>query len=320
MALQETRVWKALLAAGLFTVFVTLAIWQRHLLLFTPWIDGAPPALLDAQVELSPGSYWYDDYFLVEPIDSRTFAIGEPRYAQQNYSYLILGDVSAILFDAGPGVRDIRPVTAALTDLPITFVPSHFHFDHIGNTVTFETVAVPDLPYLRARAINNALALSWQEHLGSAEGIVAPTLEVDEWLALDSVLELGDRSLRVIYTPGHTEDSISLLDLESGAVFSGDFLYPGNLYAFLPTSNMGSYLQGAQTLLERIGTGTPIYGAHRGPEPVIPRLGIDDVRDLQEVLVEIRDRQAVGQGTYPVSYPINERLNILTEPRFLQSW
>lgn len=311
---------KALFSTGLILVFAILAIWQRHLLLFTPWSEGTSPPLLDAQIELSPGSYWYDDYFLVEPIDSRTFAIGEPRYAQQNYSYLILGDERAILFDAGPGIRDIRPVTATLTELPITFIPSHFHFDHIGNTVTFETVAVPDLPYLRARAVDDTLALTWQEHLGSSEGIAAPSLQVDEWLGLDSVLELGDRSLRVIYTPGHTEDSISLLDLQSGAVFSGDFLYPGNLYAFLPTSNMGSYLQGTATLLERIETRTSIYGAHRGPEPLVPQLGMDDVQDLQDALIGIRDRQVVGEGTYPVSYPVNENLNILAEPRFLQSW
>ena len=80
-----------MLAIGLVLLLVILAVWQRHLLLFTPWSNGTPPAFLNTQLELSPGSYWYDDYFLVEPIDSRTFAIGEPRYAQQNYSYLILG-------------------------------------------------------------------------------------------------------------------------------------------------------------------------------------------------------------------------------------
>ena len=34
---------------------------------------------------------WVDDYFLVEQIDPDTFAIGEPRYYQGNYSYLITG-------------------------------------------------------------------------------------------------------------------------------------------------------------------------------------------------------------------------------------
>ena len=311
---------KILFAATLLVAFVVLGLWQRHLLLFSPWSQGEPPPLLDPQAELSPGSYWFDDYFLVEPIDEQTFAIGEPLYAQQNYSYLILGDDAAILFDAGPGYRDIRPVTRALTDLPITFIPSHFHFDHIGNEITFDTVAVPDLPFLRARAPDNSLELTWQEHLGSSEGVAAPTLEVDEWLALDPILDLGERRLQVVYTPGHTEDSISLLDLENGALFSGDFLYPGNLYAFLPTSNMGSYLEGAETVLERIRSSAPIYGAHRGPEAVIPRLEMEDIEDLRESLIKIRDRELTGIGVYPVSYPVNARLNILAEPRPLQRW
>jgi hydroxyacylglutathione hydrolase len=34
---------------------------------------------------------WIDDYYVVEDIDATTFAIGEPRYYQGNYSYLIIG-------------------------------------------------------------------------------------------------------------------------------------------------------------------------------------------------------------------------------------
>jgi hypothetical protein len=44
---------------------------------------------------------WFDDYFVVETIDPSTFAIGEPRYYQGNYSYLIVGTARAVLFDAG---------------------------------------------------------------------------------------------------------------------------------------------------------------------------------------------------------------------------
>ena len=60
--------------------------------------------------------------------------------------------------------------------------------------------------------------------------------------------ELGGRGLWILYTPGHTEDSISLYDAESGYLFSGDFLYPGELYGFLPNSNLGDYLQGVRTV------------------------------------------------------------------------
>ena len=279
-----------------------------------------PPPLLAQPDEISPGSYWYDDYFLIEPIDSRTFAIAEPRYLQLNYSYLLLGNDSAILFDAGPGVRDIRPVTHSLTDLPVTFIPSHFHYDHIGNNLTFERVAVIDLPFLRERAEGNRLPLTWQEHLGSGEGYETPVLEIDEWIEPGSVIDLGDRRLQVVHTPGHTTDSVSLFDLESAAFFAGDFIYPGNLYAFMPTSHMGEYLLGAENVIELIQNNSAIYGAHRGPNPVIPKLDLQDVQDLHTTLNSIKNREINGIGSYPVSYPVNGRLNILAEPRWLQSW
>ena len=93
---------------------------RHRFLVFGLSLAGAPP-LLPAQDE-GPHVRWVDDYFTVEAIDERTFAIGEPRYAQSVYNYLILGEERAILFDAGPGLRDIRSLAESLTDLPITFV------------------------------------------------------------------------------------------------------------------------------------------------------------------------------------------------------
>ncbi len=265
-------------------------------------------------------SRWYGDYFIVEDIDERTFAIGEPLYYQQNFSYLIAGSERAVLFDAGPGYRDIRAVAESLTELPITFVPSHFHYDHTGNRITFERVAVVDLPRLRDRAKDNELTLTWFEHLGSAEGIEAPTLVIDEWLPIGGEIDLGDRSLRVLYTPGHTNDSISLLDLSNGAIFVGDFIYPGPLYAFLPNSSMKDYLDGSGNILRAAESNSLLFAAHRDKPPGVPTLTKTDVEDLQRTLISIKDGTTVGEGAYPRVYNVNDRIDLLAEPPWLQDW
>jgi hydroxyacylglutathione hydrolase len=287
--------------------------------LFEVMGSGEPPPLLEASAE-NTSSRWYGDYFIVEDIDERTFAIGEPLYYQQNFSYLIWGSERAILFDAGPGYRDIRAVAESLTDLPITFVPSHFHYYHTGNSITFDRVAVVDLPRLRSRARDNELTLNWFEHLGSGEGIEAPTLVVNEWLPIGSEIDLGERILRVLCTPGHTNDSISLLDTSSGAIFVGDFIYPGPLYAFLPNSSMKDYLDGSDTILREAETNMPIFGAHRDKPSGVPTLSTTDVADLQRTLILIRDGKVAGEGAYPRVYKVNERIDLIAEPPWLQDW
>ncbi len=300
-------------------VLVVIAVTQRHRILLYVAATGEVPALSEPLDE-GPDVTWHGDYFTVQALDERTYAIGEPRYYQQNYSYLIIGANRAVLFDAGPGLRDIRPVAQSLTGLPITFIPSHFHYDHVGNEITFVHVAVVDLPYLRARAPDNRLQLRPLEHLGAGEGFEAPTLTVDDWLAPDSLISLGSRTLRVLYTPGHTEDSVSLLDIESGQLFSGDFIYPGPLYAFLPTSGMDDYLEGTETVLRAASADSAVFGAHRDAPPGAPELAITDVEDLQSALRAIRSGDLEGTGIYPVVYRVNARLELLAEPWWLQDW
>ena len=308
-----------LTAAILLCALVAIGISQRHFILVQAFsLESSPGLSLPA--DEGADVRWYDDYFTVEILAEGIFAIGEPRYYQQNYSYLIVGSQRAVLFDAGPGHRDIRPVAASLTDLPITFIPSHFHYDHVGNTVTFDHVAVVDLPYLRERAPDGFLQLSFDEHLGEAEGFEAPVLRVDEWLAPGAEIDLGGRSLEVLYTPGHTEDSISLLDRASGFVFSGDFIYPGPLFAFLPNSGMGDYIQGAENLLAVASERTRIFSAHRVDPPGAPEMTPGDVVDLQSALWAIRKGELSATGIYPRVYPINATIELHAEPEWLQNW
>jgi len=309
-----------LVIAGL----LALAIQQRHRLLLLTLGNGQPPALRSLEeLPLSAegsGARWLDDYFLIIEIDPQTFAIAEPRYEQQNLNYLIIGHDRAVLFDAGSGLRDVAAAAAQLTDKPITFVPSHLHYDHIGRGGPFARTALIDLPHLRSRLEDNKVQLSWQEHLGKPEGYAAPAMQVDEWLIPGSVMSLGGRALRVLYTPGHTDDSISLLDSAREMLFAGDFIYSGPLYAFLPNSSLGDYQQGAATLLSNTSADTKVFGAHRSGPPGAPVLTREDIQDVFGALQNIEAETAEPEGDYPISYRVNERIVLLAEPKWLQNW
>ena len=295
------------------------AIAERHRLVVKLVALGGVPDLLPASEE-GPEVRWYDDYFTVQAIDDRTFVIGEPRYYQQVFSYLIVGTERALLFDAGPGLRDVRAVAESLTSLPITFLPSHLHYDHVGNRVTFSRVAMVDLPHLRARSRDDRLPLLWSEHLGEAEGFGTPTFEVSEWWAPGSIISLGQRDLLLIHTPGHTEESVSLVDQDAGLVFAGDFIYPGPLFAMLPNSSLGDYLFGTEELLQlELGTAR-VFAAHRLEGPGAPSVGMEDVRDLRRTLLAIQAGKAESTGLYPVEVPVNAEIQLFIEPAWLQRW
>jgi glyoxylase-like metal-dependent hydrolase (beta-lactamase superfamily II) len=263
---------------------------------------------------------WFDDYYTIHRIDDRTFAIGEPRLHSQNYNYLILGDERALLFDSGPGLRDIKPVVASLTKLPVTAVPSHLHYDHIGNHARFRHIAIVDLPYLRARAASGVLRPTAAEHLGFVEGIMRPWLHVTQWLAPGSSIDLGGRELEILYTPGHTRDSISLYDADAKQLFTGDYVTEGPLYAFVPGSSLGDYLRTADMLIDRLDADVRLFTAHRFDPPGLPQLAYADLLDLRTALRAIKADELDGNGFFPHEYPINDHLWLATDFPWSQRW
>ncbi len=309
----------ALIVFGVVLILTGLALWQRHSLLLLLLGTGEEPELLENVADV-PGGEWFDDYFVIVALDANTFAIAEPRYWQRNFNYLIVGSERAVLFDAGAGHREIGPVVDHLTTLPVTFIPSHFHFDHVGNDISFDHVAVIDLPHLREQSDGNRLTLTWEQYLGAAEGLEQPVLEIDEWLPPNSDIDLGNRTLRLLYTPGHTDDSISLLDQQGGYLFTGDFLYPGPLAAIFPNSGMGDYLQATETIIAQAPPDSTLFGAHRMEDGGVPSLEMAHVRDLRDSLQRIRSGEQSGSGLYPRVYVVNDTLEIWADPAFLQRW
>jgi glyoxylase-like metal-dependent hydrolase (beta-lactamase superfamily II) len=274
-------------------------------------------ALVGRRPEQPVQGRWVDDYFVVETIDATTFAIGEPRYYQGNYSYLLIGTQRAVLFDAGTGNRDILTVVRALTKVPVTVLPSHLHFDHVGALGRLDHTALPDLPSLRSRiATDGTLPLERYEFLGLADGLPLPRIAVDEWWFPGTDINLGGgRHLRVLATPGHTPDSASLYDAERRLLFVGDLIYPGKLYAFLPGASRRAYLDTTGRLLAMIDPDTRLYTAHRADDPdriAAPVLEVADLRALEATLLAIDGGKAVSTGFYPRIFPVRGPITFAT--------
>ena len=269
------------------------------------------------KVSLAPQLRWFDDYYAVANLGENAYAIGEPLYGQCNFSYLIVGSARALLFDTGPGVRDIRRIVHALTAVPIEALPSHLHFDHVGNLDKFEDILLPDLPGLRRQLHGGRLSLGFYQFLGFVEGFKRSSFPVTRWVAPGSAIDLGDRQLTLLSVPGHTPDSVVLLDHSANRLFAGDFIYPSEIYAFLPGANLSDYVVSAQRVLALLNDHSMIYGGHGCdslPTVDVPVLRRSDVAALEEALLWADARRwEGGTGWYPREISVNERMKLLAK-------
>ena len=273
---------------------------------------------------LAPGVHWFDDWYAIEEIAQGVFAIGEPKYHQINWNYLICGGERALLFDTGPGLRDITPVARSLTSLPVTAMPSHLHFDHTGNLHRFDDIVIADLPILRACVANDGLFHAPEPlYLGSLENMTWTPIPIAHWWPPGHKIDLGGVELEIIATPGHSPDSVSIYDQQSKLLFAADFLYPGNLYAQVPRSSLPDYLAAAEQLYERLPPDVVILGAHGRPGEnghAAPRLALTDIEDLTAALIAVRDGIMKPVSGSPDTYRVNRHLILLAGPEAYGSW
>jgi len=198
-------------------------------------------------------------YFHTYPIDRNTYAISEPKYWQGNVSYLLLGTRRALLFDTGPGIYSLRAEVLKLTHLPILVIPSHLHFDHVGDIQEFSDVGVIDLPELRAEVRNGKLVESADEFLVSS---YTWSFHVSEWLKDGTVIDLGDRSVLLISTPGHTRNSVSLIDRQHKQLFIGDIVNHGVTLIDVPGSDIHQMVNSLHRMQALAVPGSLLYEAH----------------------------------------------------------
>ena len=200
-----------------------------------------------------------ESWFEIYRIRPGVFAIYEPKQFEEVISYLILGDKRALLFDTGLGVGKISATVARLTSLPVIVINSHTHFDHVGGNAEFQEIWNRDLPYTRQnmRGESNVYsrdALAPERLCGALPpGMSSKSYSIRPWKSTHTLHDgehddLGGRELEVIFAPGHTPDSLALLDRKNGLLFTGDTFYPGPIYLFVPETDFAAYARSVAKL------------------------------------------------------------------------
>lgn len=229
----------------------------------TPYRFALVATLLAARAMAAPANASAeassDDWFQVSSLDKNTYAIAEPKYWQGNVSYLLLGERQALLFDTGPGVRSLKAVVAKLTKLPVLVIPSHLHFDHVGRIQEFDRVGLIDLPALRAEAKGNLFNETEAQLAMRSSGF---SFRVTQWIRDGEKLELGNRTVQVLSTPGHTPDSVSLVDEAGKRSFSGDLICHDGIWAITAGSDLRQSAASLKRILAVAPSGSLDYEAH----------------------------------------------------------
>jgi len=175
------------------------------------WNEGSPDCVKNPQPPLQVHQY-----------NARTFILRENLCTtfEAPFMYLLVGSTKALLIDSGdiadPSVVPLAETVMRLlpgdgpAKLPLLVVHTHRHLDHRAGDAQFTRFSNAQVVGFDIDSVRNFYKFTdWPNGL----------VQVD----------LGDRTVDVIATPGHSETEVSFYDRSTGLLFTGDFLMPARL-------------------------------------------------------------------------------------------
>ncbi|MBL7719477.1 MAG: MBL fold metallo-hydrolase [Flavipsychrobacter sp.] len=189
----------------------------------------------------------------------------------QENTYLITNE-QKLCWIVDPGMYDEKE-TKFLFDyisnnalVPQSIINTHTHIDHIfGVNAVMGQYNIPfginekDLPVLNA-AVASAMMFGL-----SFSNTPQPTFFIGD----KDTLQLGDDTLEVRFTPGHSPGSVVFYYAPGNWVIGGDVLFSGSIgRTDLPGGNFDTLIQSIKTQLLPLPEETTVYSGH-GPSTTI---------------------------------------------------
>lgn len=196
------------------------------------------------------------------------------------YFFLLAGNERALLIDSGMHAKNAKELAESLTDLPISLLNTHADMDHISGNGGFETF------YMHPAEATNYY------NTGKRTETFLPVWDGDQ-------IDLGDRELQIIHTPGHTPGSIAVLDKKHRRLFSGDPVQDGEIFMFGIHREMRSFRYSLKRLMDMSDQFDELYPCH-GTCPVKPSL----IKELYDAAGSVMEGRIPGTPGEMFGHPV----------------
>ena len=180
------------------------------------WIHGSQDCKADKDPAIEVFQYDESSYVLRQ---SKCLSYEAP------FIYVLIGNEKILVVDTGatesanefPLYKTIQslnqkhPTQGKTSEREILVIHSHSHSDHYGADSQFTGQENVTVVAANSSGVNKFF-------------------DFKEWPNKQTKLELGGRSIIIIPTPGHQEEAISIYDMQTKWLLTGDTFYPGYIY------------------------------------------------------------------------------------------
>ncbi len=205
------------------------------------------------------------EYFTIKKINNNIYKITEAWFKEHANLYLIKGDKFNLLVDAGLGVFNIKEFLNKQGFKNIKVILTHSHFDHAGGIKHFlpnellinkkilknlQDKKLWGLEYLEANDFNKKILKKLTDK--SAEEI-CKNYNISIFKLLEnniSKINLRNFCFKLIYSPGHSNDSFIYYDEKNKILITGDALYDGKIYIHLINSNKKKFKESLKKIVK----------------------------------------------------------------------
>lgn len=182
---------------------------------------------------------------------------------QQNCSLLwCTATMKAAFVDPGGDLPRLKAAAQQAGVIVEKILLTHGHIDHCGQAgMLAEELGIP----IEGPHEEDRFWIARLEDDGRNYGIEAKTFEPDRWLDEGDSVTVGDLTLNVFHTPGHTPGHIIFHHAPSQLALVGDVLFAGSIgRTDFPRSDHQALLDAVRTKLWPLGNDTMFIPGH-GP-------------------------------------------------------